>query len=216
MIAERELIHEAKVWTPRSNLGLSIAKALPLLRTIDPGLAHELLERLQSAVIAESELRLTIHRGLGLAKKGLMPFAEVVHEDYGLVSTKVVTNTGAGFIIDALQNLTEAENMKFHALGTGSVAEAAADSALGTELTTEYTGNVRATGTNAEISQQIYQSVGTNTLDSGAPVLREHGLMSASSAGVLFDRSVFAALTLDGVAGDALTTDYRWTLNSGG
>ena len=37
----------------------------------------------------------------------------------------VVTDAGVGFIVDAMQNSVEAENLKFHALGTGSTAEAA-------------------------------------------------------------------------------------------
>jgi hypothetical protein len=85
-----------------------------------------------------------------------------------------------------------------------------------TELTTEYTGNVRATGTTAEgASANIFSSVATNTLDSGSGIaLREHGLFSASSAGVMFDRSLFSEINLS--ASDGLQTTYQWTLSSGG
>lgn len=136
--------------------------------------------------------------------------------DLGLVSQRVVTDVGVGYIVDAFQNSVEVENMKFHGLGTGSTAEAAGDTALVTELTTEYTGNVRATGTTTEgASANIYRTVATNTLD-GTPggALREHGIFSASSAGVLLDRTVFAAITL--VSGDGLQSTYDLTFPSGG
>lgn len=133
----------------------------------------------------------------------------------GLAGTRVVTTVGVGYIVDAFQNAVELENMKFHSLGTGSTAEDVGDTALVTELTTEYTGNVRATGTTTEgASANIYRTVATNTLD-GTPgaALREHGIHSASSAGVLLDRTVFAAITLS--SGDGLQSTYDHTQVAG-
>lgn len=133
----------------------------------------------------------------------------------GLAGTKVVTDVGVAYIVDAFQNSVELENMKYHGLGTGSTAEAAADTALVTELTTEYTGNVRATGTTTEgATANIYRTVGVNTLD-GTPgaALREHGIFSASTVGVLLDRTVYAAINLS--SGDGLSSTYDLTLTSG-
>jgi hypothetical protein len=59
-------------------------------------------------------------------------------------------------------------------------------------------------------------TVGTNTLDSGTPALREHGVFSASSAGTLWDRTLFASITLDGTAGDGLQSTYQLTCSAGG
>jgi len=138
--------------------------------------------------------------------------------DYGLASMRVVTDNGCGFIVDAFQNLVELENMKFHGIGTGSTAENATDSALVTELTTQYNpDNTRATGTTAEASQKVYSTVATNTPDSGHPIaLREHGVLSqaATGGGVLLDRTVYASISLDTV-GDALQSTYTLTFNSG-
>lgn len=133
----------------------------------------------------------------------------------GLASFRVVTTVGVGYIVDAWQNSVELENMKFHGLGTGSTAEASGDTALVTELTTEYTGNVRATGSTTEgASANIFRSVGTNTLDeTPGAALREHGLFSADSAGVLMDRTVFAAITLS--SGDSLQSTYDQTQVAG-
>jgi hypothetical protein len=138
--------------------------------------------------------------------------------DLGLASMRVVTDNGAGFIVDAFQNLVEMENMKYHGIGTGSTAENATDSALVTELTTQYNpDNTRATGTLAEASQKVFQTVATNTPDSGLPIsLREHGILSqaATGGGVLLDRTVYSVITLD-TAGDAIQSTYTFTINSG-
>lgn len=137
---------------------------------------------------------------------------------YGLASLRVVTTAGVGYIVDAFQNTTELENMKFHGYGTGTTAEAAGDTALVTELTTQYaTDSTRPTGTTTEgASANIYRTVATLSPDSGGTIaVTEHGVFSASSAGVLLDRSVFSAVNL--VAGsDSLQTTYDLTFPSGG
>ncbi len=135
----------------------------------------------------------------------------------GLASFRVVTTAGVNFIVDAFQNTVELEDLKYHGIGTGSTAEAAGDTALVTELTTEYTGNVRATGTTTEgASANIYRTVGTNTLD-GTPgaALREHGIFSqaATGGGTLLDRTVYAAITLS--SGDSLQSTYDHTQTAG-
>lgn len=136
-------------------------------------------------------------------------------EDYGLASLRVVTDTGVGFIVDAFQNLVELENMKFHGIGTGTNAEAAGDTALQTELTTQYNpNNTRATGSTTESAANIYRTVGTNTVDASAAVT-EHGILSqaATGGGVLLDRSVFSVINL--ANGDSLASTYDLTLSSG-
>lgn len=138
--------------------------------------------------------------------------------EYGLASMRVVTDNGAGFIVDAFQNLVELENMKFHGFGSGTTAESAVQTALVTEYTTEYaTNNVRPTGTTAEASQKVYQTVATFTPDSGHTLaVTEHGIFDQASnaGGVLLDRTKFAALNLDTV-GDAIQATYTFTINSG-
>lgn len=135
--------------------------------------------------------------------------------DLGLISTRVVTNNGVGFIVDAFQNLVEPENMKFHGIGTGTTAEAVGDTALVTELTTQYSpDNTRATGSTTETSSNIYRTVGTNAVDATVAIT-EHGIFTqaATGGGTLLDRSVFAAINL--VSGDSLQTTYDLTLTAG-
>jgi hypothetical protein len=137
--------------------------------------------------------------------------------DYGVVGYRVITDTGVGFIVDAWQNSVEIEIMKYHGCGTGVGAEAAGNTALGTECTTALNpDSTRATGTLAEgASANIFSSVGTLTFDASAAVT-EHGLLSqaATGGGVLWDRTVFAAVNV--ASGDQIQFTYQATLTSGG
>lgn len=136
--------------------------------------------------------------------------------DYGIVSRRVVTNNGVGFIVDAFQNLVELENMNFHGCGTGTTAEAAGDSALVTESTTALNpDSTRATGTRSEPASNQLKSAGTLTFDASAAIT-EHGLFSAASTGtgVLFDRSVFSAINV--VSTDSILFEYTVTFTAGG
>jgi hypothetical protein len=215
-LAVREpMLEKVQLWRPRSELGFAMLRALPHLPN---DLAAELVDRIRSVVVFESELRVKVIRGAGLYRAGLLPREEVVIEDHGIVSRKVVTTAGVNFIVDAFQNLTEVELFKFHGIGTGVTAEAVGDTALGTELTTQYNPDgTRATGSQAEAAANIYQTVGTNTLDTGTPAVTEHGVFTqATAGGTLLDRSVFSAINLNGANGDGLQTDYRLTCTAGG
>jgi hypothetical protein len=138
-------------------------------------------------------------------------------DDLGLVSCRVVTDAGVQFIVDAFQNLVELENMKFHGLGTGTTAESAAQTALVTELTTQYsTSNTRPTGTLGEKSgdAKTYETTATITV-SATVAATEHGIFSqaATGGGVILDRSVFAAVNL--ASGESLQATYQLTFPSG-
>lgn len=152
-------------------------------------------------------------------------YAKIIRGDgsvvnLGLVSTRVVTDTGVGYVVDAFQNSVELENMKFHGYGTGTTAEAASQTALVTELTTEYASdNTRPTGSTTEgASANIYRTVATLSPDgSGTLAITEHGVFSqaATGGGVMFDRSVFSAINLTR-GSDSLQTTYDATFPSGG
>jgi len=135
---------------------------------------------------------------------------------YGLAGFKVVTDVGVGYIVDAFQNSVELEDMKYHGIGISGSAEAAGDTILDWELTTEYSSdNTRATGTTTEgATANIYRTVATNTVDAAVALL-EHGIFSnaARGSGVLLDRTVFAAINLGN--GDSVQHTYDLTLSSG-
>lgn len=132
--------------------------------------------------------------------------------DYGMVGVHLITNAGKTYVRDAWINTVELENMKFHALGTGTTAPAVTDTALQTELTTQYNpDNTRATGSLTNNGSNVFRTVGTNTVDASAAIT-EAGLMSqaATGGGVLFDRQTFAAINL--AAGDSLQTTWDITI----
>jgi hypothetical protein len=152
------------------------------------------------------QLSLTVIRGNG----------QVV--DLGLASLRVITTTGVNAIVDAFQNTKELENFKFHGFGTGSGAEAAGNTALGTELTTQYVSDVRPTGTTEEgASANIYKTVATLSPDSGGTLqITEHGLFdqAATGGGVMLDRDLFTAVPIT-AGSDSLQGDEQITFGAG-
>lgn len=137
-------------------------------------------------------------------------------EDLGLASMRVVTTAGVNFLVDAFQNSVELENLKYHALGTGTNAEASGDTALQTELTTQYsTNNTRPTGTTTEgASANIYRTVATITVDATVAAT-EHGILDQASnaGGTLWDRTVFTVVNL--ASGDSIAATYDATFTAG-
>lgn len=151
---------------------------------------------------------------LWLAKIGL----DGSLDDLGLVSCRVVTDTGVQYIVDSFQGLVEPENMKYHGLGTGTTAESAAQTALVTELTTAYSvSSTRPTGTLGEKSgdAKTFETTATITV-SASVAATEHGIFSqaATGGGVMIDRSVFSAVNL--ASGESLQATYQLTFPSGG
>ena len=199
--------HKFKRWLgfqPKSRLGRLIDRATVYL---PDELALELIDAIQSTCLIESELRLQ-HVMRGNLKNLVI--------DYGVVSRKVISDAGAAAVVNAFRNTFELELFNFHGLGTGSTAEAAAQTTLVTELTTQYsTDNTRPTGTQSAPAANQYQSVATITVDANVSIT-EHGLFSQAAApgGTMWDRSVFAALALN--SGDSIIATYIATITSGG
>jgi hypothetical protein len=190
--------------TPRSRLGNLIHRACWHL---PEELARELLDALSSVLLVESELRL-VH-----VKKGDVKDLKI---DYGVVSRKVITDAGAAAIVNGFRNTFEIELFNFHGLGTGGAAEGVANTALTTELTTQYsTDNTRPTGAQTAPAANQYQSVATITVDANVSIT-EHGLFSQAAVpgGTLWDRSLFTALALN--SGDSIIATYIATISAGG
>lgn len=176
-------------------------------------MAAELIDRVSSVVVLESALSV-VH---------LIPDRDIFGRefkkayDHGIVSRKVITTAGVGFLVDAWQNSVELEIMKYHGIGTGNTAENAADTALVTESTTALNpDSTRATGSLTEgASANIFRTVGTLTADASIAAV-EHGIFSTSGTGtgVLWDRSVFSTINL--ASGDSIQTTYDMTASSGG
>lgn len=142
-------------------------------------------------------------------------------EHLGLLSTRLITDTGVAFLVDDWDVNTasatfDITTLKYHGCGTGVGAEAASDSALGTESTTALNpDSTRATGTQSQPTAPQLRSVGTVTFDASAAIT-EHGLFSqaATGGGTLWDRSVFSAINV--VSGDSIQFTYTCSVSSGG
>lgn len=138
-------------------------------------------------------------------------------EDLGLASFRVVTDAGVAAIVDAFQGTFTLSNLKYHGLGTTNTAEAASQTTLAAELTTQYNpDNTRATGNLGEgATANIFRTVGTNTVDASVAIV-EHAVFSqaATGGGTMLDRSIFASVSLSNA--DSLQTTYDLTFSSGG
>ena len=137
---------------------------------------------------------------------------------YGLASLRVVTDAGVDFIVQCFNGAgAEPENMKYHGIGIDNTSEVVGDTALQSELTTQYNpDSTRATGsTETGATLNIYRTIATNAVDAGVSIV-EHGIFDQSGigGGTLLDRSVFATITL--ASGDSLQTTYDLTFSSGG
>jgi hypothetical protein len=139
--------------------------------------------------------------------------------NYGLLSYRVITDTGVTFMRDDFNNnAQDITTLNFHGCGTGTGNEAAGDTGLGTESTTALNpDNTRATGTRSTPAANQFRSIGTLTFDANTAVT-EHGILSqaATGGGTLWDRSKFAAINVDGSVGDSIQFTYTLTLTSGG
>lgn len=96
----------------------------------------------------------------------------------------------------------------FVAIGTGAVAPAAGDTALGAEITTG--GGARAAGTatrvTTDVTNDTAQVVVTFSFTASFAVT-ESGLLNASSAGVLLSRQTFSAVNV--ANGDSLQVTWK-------
>ena len=125
---------------------------------------------------------------------------------------KVITTAFVNDIVDCLTanatRLALFDDYKYHASGTGTTAEAVGNTALVAEVETRVVGTqVEGSGTN------IYQSVATVAYVS-AHAITEHGLLNASTLGILMDRTVFPAI--NALAGDSIQFSFTIQFNAGG
>lgn len=124
-----------------------------------------------------------------------------------LASVKLITTAGVNFLAACFVGTSEPETFNFHALGTSSTAEAITDTGPITPVES------RATGTQSNPSANIYRSVGTVTMTANRTI-QEHVLMSASSGGTAWDRSLTGGQALN--TGDSMQTTYDGTFTGGG
>lgn len=200
-----------------------VAPVPPAVRTVRPSLGWRVRNRLLMLrngsvfvpLLARLARRLGLLAGYGeLRLRKIGPDGTVT--DYGVVCRRLVTTAGVAALASTFDNTTEPEVFKYHGFGTGSTAESAADTALVTELTTQYAvSGTRPTGSQAH-STNTYTTVGTLS-PSSTVTITEQGIFSVATggSGTLLDRSVFTGIALTGGA-DSLQATYTLSLPSGG
>lgn len=118
----------------------------------------------------------------------------------------VITTVGKESLARFLQSSTTsgANTLKFIAIGTGSTAEAAGDTALGTEV-------ARTTGTVTYTSGAIYEVLATFPAGTGTGAIAEYGLLNAAAAGTLFSRDTEVVINKGAL--DILTVTTKVTFS---
>lgn len=131
-------------------------------------------------------------------------------EDFGIVSRQKITDVFVANLVTHLQTTGGEAIFKWHGSGVTTGAESTGDTQLGAGSTAYGRDEGTSSGT-----ANVYTSIATHTYPVAA-VIREHGLFNSSGlgAGVLMDRSLFAAVSCS--SGDSIQFTYQLTCNSGG
>ena len=131
------------------------------------------------------------------------------------VKDRVVTDAFCTLLVDTLQSSEAAfSTYKYHHSGTGTTAEAAAQTALVTPVET-----LRDEGSQTETSAKVYKTVATTTY-TGTRAITEHAVFNAAGSGDpatgggMMDRSKFDAINV--VSGNQIEWTYELTVSSGG
>ena len=136
----------------------------------------------------------------GMEMKGRLTIAlngEVVQEVDNLVVT-----AGKGFVASRMAG-TSANVMSHMAIGTGSTAAAAGDTALGNEA-------ARTALTSTNVSGAVVTYVDTFAAGTGTGAITEAAILNASSGGTMLCRTVFSVVNKG--ASDSMT--ITWTVTA--
>ena len=137
----------------------------------------------------------------GLKLKGKLAIAlngDVVQEVDNLVVT-----AGKGYVASRIKDAS-ATAMSHMAIGSGSTAAAASDTALGSEL-----GRVSLTSTT--VSSAVVTYVATFAAGTGTGAVTEAALLNASSGGTMLCRTVFSVVNKG--ASDSMTITWTVTVS---
>lgn len=124
-----------------------------------------------------------------------------------LSGKNVITTVGLEFLASFMYSAANAASTftcKYVAIGTDATAEAASNTAMGTEL-------ARTTGTVSYISNAIYRVTATFASGTGTGAIVEYGLFSTSTGGTMFSRDTEAAVNKG--ANDTLTVTTEVTVS---
>lgn len=115
----------------------------------------------------------------------------------------LVVTAGKGYVASRMKDTT-ATAMSHMAIGSGSTAAAANDTALGNEL-----GRVALTSTT--VSSAVVTYVASFPAGTGTGAVTEAGILNASSSGTLLCRTVFSVVNKG--AADSMTVTWTVTVS---
>ncbi len=125
---------------------------------------------------------------------------ETVHKD------NIIVNVGFDFIADAIgKSASRPSVMGFIALGTGTTAAAASQSALVSELDRNAATDAHTVGTKA------FSFTAEFPPGDGTGAITEAGVFNAASGGIMLDRVVFPVVNKG--ADDSLTAVFTFTMS---
>ena len=118
----------------------------------------------------------------------------------------LIVDVGFDFIADVIGLSTGRPGAMSHiAVGTGTVAAAAGDAALGTELARKAATYAHTTGT------KVFTFETTFDPGEATGAITEAGVFNAATAGTMLDRVVFAVINKG--ADDTLTQKFTFTMS---
>lgn len=125
---------------------------------------------------------------------------ETVHKD------NIIVNVGFDFIADAIgKSASRPSVMGFIALGTGTTAAAASQSALVSELDRNAATYAHTVGT------KVFSFTADFPAGDGTGAITEAGVFNAVSGGIMLDRVVFPVVNKG--ADDSLTAVFTFTMS---
>lgn len=156
---------------------------------------------------------------IALIKKGLLdPASELAksplfgHWSNHMNLSNLVTNAGMAGVASRINGSGAEAAFTYIAVGTGTTAAAAGDTALQTELATSGLSRANSTASRVttDVANDTAQLVNTFTV-TGTAAVTESGVLNASSGGVLLARQVFTAVNV--VNGDSLQVTWKFDVD---
>ena len=151
--------------------------------------------------------------GLGLGLRLIGSLELIVRDRYGRVKDRrlirnVITDVGKAQVAGLINGVVTTP-FKYVAIGTGTTAESASDTALEYEVARKEGTTTRET-TNVSNDTAVVEATFSSADGlSGSMAITEAGLFDASSGGNMLCRRTFDALNINWDAGDTLTIKWK-------
>lgn len=155
--------------------------------------------------------------GAWLLKHGIVPPTlklPVLLGNYAdkLVVSNLVTNAGMAGVASRINGSGAEAAFTYIAIGIGTTAAAAGDTALGSEIVTG--GGERGAATASRVTTDVTNDTAQLVLTynfTGSFAVTESGVLNAASVGTLLARQVFSAVNV--VSGDSLQVTWKFDVD---